>query len=301
LLMILAAAACEATEQQASDPGSASQVAYDAAGGPEGLPRYRRWSDRIGQGGQPEGDIAFKNLKALGYETILTVDGSVPDVETAKKYGLTYVHVPIGYDGIPREEALKIVKAAEMCKKPVYVHCHHGRHRGPAAAMLARMAVEGVTNENAVKGLELSGTSPKYSGLWKCVREFQVPTDAELSKIKKLPSSVRPEGLRGMMVDVAHRFTFLKASKMEEWKTPKDHPDVSPPHEARMLWENYREIVRLDEAKKHGKEFLRLANEGEKHATSLEEALRAKNFERAGQAYKKLKKNCDSCHADYRN
>jgi len=299
--MILAVAACEATDEQAAGPGSASQITYDAGGAPEGLPRYRRWSDRIGQGGQPEGDVAFRNLKALGYKTVLTVDGSIPDIEGAEKYGLTYVHVPIGYDGIPRGQALKIVKAAEMCRKPVYVHCHHGRHRGPAAAMLARMAVEGVTNETAVKGLEISGTSPKYAGLWESVREFKVPTEAELSKITTLPSSVKPEGLRGMMVDVSHRYAFLKASKMEDWKTPEDHPDVSPPHEARMLWERYREIVRLDEAKKLGKEFLRLANEGEKHATALEEALRAKNFERAGQAYKKLKKNCDSCHADYRN
>ena len=97
-------------------------------------------AERIGQGGQPAGEVAFQNLKALGFKSVLNVDGAVPDVEAAERQGLVYVHVPIGYDGIARDEALRIVKAAEMCEKPVYVHCHHGRHRGPAAAMLVRTA-----------------------------------------------------------------------------------------------------------------------------------------------------------------
>ena len=41
---------------------------------------------------------------------------------------------PIGYDGVPREQALRMIKAVQVAKGPVYFHCHHGKHRGPAGA-----------------------------------------------------------------------------------------------------------------------------------------------------------------------
>ena len=48
-------------------------------------------------GGQPKGDVAFSKLAEMGVKTIVSVDGAKPDLELAKKHGLRYVHIPIGY------------------------------------------------------------------------------------------------------------------------------------------------------------------------------------------------------------
>jgi cytochrome c556 len=100
---------------------------------------------------------------------------------------------------------------------------------------------------------------------------------------------------------VDQRFEFLKACQAAGWKTPLDKPDVSPKHEARMLWELYREMARLDEAKAKGEDFIKHAADAEKHAVDLEAALKAGDQEAATAAMKSLKKNCDSCHSMYRN
>src|SRR5262245_51167165 len=59
-----------------------------------GIENYRRLSAKIAQGGQPNEPASFAALKAEGITTILSVDGSTPNVEGAKAAGLKYVHVP---------------------------------------------------------------------------------------------------------------------------------------------------------------------------------------------------------------
>jgi protein tyrosine phosphatase (PTP) superfamily phosphohydrolase (DUF442 family) len=300
VLLLALALACESSQKCASAPAP-SAVTVDDHGDPKGLDRHRRWSDKIGQGAQPEGEEAFRNLKALGYVTVLSVDGGVPEVALAAKYGLAYAHVPIGYDGITIEEQIEIIKTAKETQGAVYVHCHHGKHRGPAAAMIARECLEGVSADDAVKALELSETSRDYTGLYRDVREFKAPTAAQIAAAPKPPSAVKPKGVQAAMVDVDKRFDFLKQSMENGWNPPAKSPDVSPKHEAKMLWELYREMARQDDAKAKGEEFLKYSADAEKHAGSLEEALRAGSNEAATAAFKALKKNCDSCHSVYRN
>jgi protein tyrosine phosphatase (PTP) superfamily phosphohydrolase (DUF442 family) len=277
-------------------------VAYDDHGAPAGLHRYHKWSENVGQGAQPEGDIAFKNLKALGYKTILSVDGSVPDVEGAKKHGLRYVHVPIGYDGVPEELALKIAATLQVSGGPVFVHCHHGKHRGPAAAMVLRICADKIPNAQALKEMEASKTSKNYTGLYRDIAAYKAPAAAELAKIKELPSKVLPKGLRAGMVDVNLRFEHLQLCKEAGWKQPKDHPDISPPHEARMLWELYREMGRNDtECRDKGEVFLAYMKAGEEAAIELEKAIRAGDAKIADKHYAVVKKNCQDCHEQYRN
>ena len=94
-------------------------------------------TEKVISGAQPEGDESFKALKALGVKTIVSVDGSAPDVATAKKFGLTYVHLPVTYSGIKPEEGKAIAKALEELPGPIYLHCHHGKHRSAAAVAVA--------------------------------------------------------------------------------------------------------------------------------------------------------------------
>src|SRR4051794_27773883 len=75
-----------------------------------GLPHAFRVSDRIYSGGSPDGEAGFAELERLGVKTIISVDGARPDVDAATRHGIRYVHLPVGYDGIPRERVLELSK-----------------------------------------------------------------------------------------------------------------------------------------------------------------------------------------------
>ena len=76
-------------------------------------------------------------LARLGVKTIVNVDGATPKLEMAQKYGLDYIHIPIGYDGITAEQSAAMVRVMREREGPFYFHCHHGKHRGPTAAAVA--------------------------------------------------------------------------------------------------------------------------------------------------------------------
>jgi protein tyrosine phosphatase (PTP) superfamily phosphohydrolase (DUF442 family) len=161
---------------------------------------YRRLSPRIVRGAQPVGDGDFAFLAAEGVRTIVTVDGAQPDVEGARRHGLRYVHVPIGYDGIPADKAAALVKAFRSLEGPFFVHCHHGKHRGPAACALGRMAIEGVGAEEAVAEMRDAGTDPKYRGLYAVPASYREPTAEEFAAVGPLPERAPVPELRAAMV-----------------------------------------------------------------------------------------------------
>src|SRR3712207_3553770 len=65
-----------------------------------GLHNFLPVSSQVYCGGEPEGEEGFQTLARLGVTMIVSVDGARPKVALARKYGLRYVHIPIGYDGI---------------------------------------------------------------------------------------------------------------------------------------------------------------------------------------------------------
>jgi protein tyrosine phosphatase (PTP) superfamily phosphohydrolase (DUF442 family) len=97
------------------------------------LPNAFRVSERIYSGGNPDDERGFAALAKLGVKTAISVDGARPDVETARRFGIRYVHLPFGYDGIPKDRIAELAKCAATMQGPLYIHCHHGKHRGPAA------------------------------------------------------------------------------------------------------------------------------------------------------------------------
>jgi hypothetical protein len=233
----------------------------------------------------------------------------MPDVEAARKLGLRYVHLPIGYDGVPREQAVRLIKAIKTLPGPVYVRCHHGKHRGPAAAAVCGIATEGWSKEKALAWMKEAGTSPDYRGLYSSAREFVPPTAEELERVgKELPERAEVPALVEMMVQVDGRWDHLKAVEKAGFKATADQPDIDPPHEALQLAELFRELVRLPETKERGKEFLAAVEVAERHATSLEGSLRSLGNRPTAEARRAVEsaflavgKSCTTCHASHRD
>ena len=87
-----------------------------------GLHNVIRITEKLLSGSVPEGDLGFQTLQKLGVKTIITVDGAKPEVERAKKFGMRYVHLPIGYDGVPAEQGLRLSKAVRDLPGLIYLH-----------------------------------------------------------------------------------------------------------------------------------------------------------------------------------
>ncbi|NUN52531.1 MAG: cytochrome c, partial [Planctomycetaceae bacterium] len=257
------------------------------------------------RGAQPEGDASFALLAGLGVRTILSVDGAAPDVEGAARHGIRTVHIPTEYSGVTRDQQVRIAKVAQVAAEDggLFVHCHHGKHRGPAASGVAWMARDGVPGEAAVADMKAAGTDPNYRGLYRDVLGFRPVTAEELARVTDadLPPVARVPDLVGSMVDLDRTFERMKAVKAAGWRTPAGMPDVQPSHEARILAERFRELLRLEDAKVKAEDFRGWAAGSEKAAWELEAALEAGDGKAAAAALETVSVSCKDCHSKYRN
>ena len=72
------------------------------------------------------------------------------------------------------------VRAVRDLPGSVYIHCHHGLHRGPTAAALALISIDGWSNENAIAAMKEIRPASIYKGLYRFGREFQRPESTEI-------------------------------------------------------------------------------------------------------------------------
>ena len=302
LLALAGACAAPAADPAPAD-GPAAAEGLPAQGERAGIHNLDRVAPGLLRGAQPEGDASFALLKSLGVKTLLSVDGARPDVEGAAKHGLRYVHLPMEYSAIPREAQVRIAKTAREAEGGLFVHCHHGKHRGPAAAGIAWMARDGAAPEAALAEMKRAGTDRKYEGLYADVGAYEPVTAEELARVKpeELGPVAQVPDFVGAMVRIDATFGHMQAVQKAGWKTPAAMPDVRPAHEARILAEHLRETARLEEVRARPEDFRRWLDEGEKAAWSLEEALRAGDGAAAKRHLEAVDSSCNSCHAVYRN
>ncbi|MCU0725317.1 MAG: hypothetical protein MUE73_05950 [Planctomycetes bacterium] len=288
LLLAILPAACGGSEPSPKAGGDATAV-----------PHFAWLSSRVARGAQPEGEASFAFLAAQGIRTLISVDGARPDVEAAARHGLRYVHIPFGYDQVPAEERRHIAKTVRELEGPFFIHCHHGRHRGPAAAAIAEQVLGGMTCEEAKEELVRAGTDPRYEGLYRSVTEFRAPGEEETRADPfDFPAVAPVPALAEAMVALDRRMDGLKAARAAGWKPPPDHPDIAPAHEALQAEELLAEMARLPEAA----EFPALLGESLLAARALRAALDAPiGPAEAETAYRRLTQSCSACHSEHRD
>ncbi|MDX1926976.1 MAG: hypothetical protein SFV81_10680 [Pirellulaceae bacterium] len=280
----------------------------------EHLPNAIRLHERVISGGQPDGEAAFEELQSLGVKTIISVDGAKPNVNLAAKYGMRYVHLPHGYNGIPDQVAVKLAKAVRDFEGPIFIHCHHGKHRSPTAATVACISNGMLQPAAATKILEFAGTSPNYAGLYQSASNARRVEDqlldslnAEFPEIAKLPPFAEA------MVELEHTFDHLKRLASSGWKAIEDQPDLDPAHEALLLFEHFTEMLRLESVAQEPAEFRKLLEESQADSQQLESLLRVRqaansNLENSlenkleiDSAMKRVSTNCAACHKLFRD
>lgn len=296
-LAVACASSTEQDEQAARQSAPILQAIEDPA-----IHHLIQVTPRIYSGAAPEaGDEAFfAALQKRGVKTIVSVDGSAPDVETAHRYGLRYVHIPFGYDGVPDEAAMQIVAAMEQTKGPIYFHCHHGVHRGPSAAAIALQAETGCSGAQAADLLRLAKTDPKYKGLWHDIENWTPP--AKSAPRPKLVEVAEVADFVEAMVKVDAQWDSMKAVQAAAWKVPADHPDLVPAKEAKILAEIFAGLTgTLSPEQQADQEFMRLLSESQKSTLALQKALEAGDTAAAEASFAAVKKGCADCHKTYRD
>jgi protein tyrosine phosphatase (PTP) superfamily phosphohydrolase (DUF442 family) len=268
------------------------------------LPNLVRVHENVLSGGLPEGDAGFAELKDLGVKTVITVDGAKPDVATAEKFGMRYVHLPHGYDGVPEQRAKELAKAVRDLPGVVYIHCHHGMHRSPAATAVACVGAGLINHNDAALVLKVAGTSLSYRGLFQSASDAHPLDKALLDDLQaEFPAVAKLPAMAEAMVAIEHVHDHLKAIEKAGWKTPADQPALTADHEALLLREHFTELLRTKEVQAKPEKFQQLAQQGESAGLALEEALKAPQIDaqRASRLFSAVSNNCKACHQAFRD
>jgi hypothetical protein len=172
------------------------------------------------------------------------------------------------------------------------------------------LATEGWDQAQARSWLERAGTDPKYKGLFTTVEGFKIPSVGEVEGVTtdQLPERAEVPALVETMVEVDRIWDRLKEIEKAGFRTPKDSPDLDPPHEALMLSEHFREASRHAEVKTKSESFARCLATAERDAKSLEAALREfasspgpTALEKTKASFARVGQDCMTCHARFRD
>lgn len=256
-------------------------------------------TDAVFSGGVPEGAEAFEELQKLGVKTIISVDGMKPDVNTAKRYQLRYVHLPHGYDGISKQRVLEIAKGMVDLPKPIFIHCHHGRHRSPAATASACVTLGWIDQAQALDVLRVAGTNSNYRGLYASVAKAGEFSKAEVEQVQvrfEEVASLPP--LIETMVAMDEHFERLLGMDTEVARDPTRRNSLAD--QVLLLSDHYAELYRSSVAERMPTGYLKLLQEGEAICTELESGLRSTERELMP-LVERLKSNCIHCHQRFRD
>ena len=331
LLFLGLATACAHSVEVAEHvvaPMELTGTAYEAAARVElpavspnagpGLHHVFELSENVISGAEPAGHEALEQIASWGVKTILSVDGKTPDAETAAALGMRYVHVPIEYSGIDEEELLKISKTFRELEGPFYVHCYHGKHRGPAAAAVGRVVLDGVPRERAIAEMrQWCSTASKYEGLYSTVATAHIPSAVESARFAfDFDAAHSFDGLRGAMIEMTRKWDLIKAAKKRSWRPDPEHPDVVPREEAVQLHQLFEACSELDGIRAWQDDFRAWLEDGRSGSEQLAQALAdharlnhavpagpelGETLALADMAFTRVAQSCTSCHAAYRD
>jgi len=280
-------------------------------------------SEDVVSGSEPGGVEAFRVLRSMGIATIVSVDGKLPDEELAARFGMTYVHVPIHYSGISDDELMRLAKTFREKEAPFYVHCFHGKHRGPAAAEVGRLVLDCIPREQALAELLRCGASSSYEGLYRSIAEGRIPERDETDRYQwSFPAAHPFGGFRQTMVEISRADDSLHYLSKRGWTPGEDHPDLDASNEATKLAAALLRSSELEDVIARPAEFHGWMTDAVKASVELRDALDARagsagsgssgngspgdvasdaSMRSIDRAFDSLSQSCKACHEVYRN
>lgn len=270
-------------------PGLHNVVSYTGSG-----------SEAFYSGSAPEGDAGFDALVKLGIKTVISVDGATPDLARAKARGLRMVHLPIGYDGFDDARKAELVRAVRDLPKPIYLHCHHGKHRSASAAGAVAVSLGWMTNEAAAARMKVSGTGVGYRGLWSCVAKAS-PMDAATIDAARgdFPEQTKPESLVASMVAIDEALDNIQfaVAATDSAKRGASAADAAKIADLLRILEKDESVERMAKSV----DFRALLRASSTQAGALEKLLGEGSSAGVPDAVGRLRESCKDCHVKHRD
>lgn len=302
----LAMTGCTGSQHtQAEQPQSdtpVAQLAAQAEHEEHALHNLHQLTPDLWSAGEPVGEDAFAELAALGIKTVISVDGVAPNKELAEKHAIAIVHLPIGYDGISEQRSRELAHAMATMPRPIFVNCHHGKHRGPAALCVGAIGSGDISTQQALDYMELAKTSPKYTGLWHAVDVAQPLSEAELHDGRiELPEQAVITGRVGAMAELDRLNESLWLCADNDFKAPEHHPDLAPISLAGQIHNMLRGLEDDPDSQTEGPDYFALLITSRDLASTLETQLEQGDIKSAHQTIELLNNSCNDCHSKFRN
>jgi uncharacterized protein (TIGR01244 family) len=123
----------------------------------EGLPNLHRVDENLYRSAQPTAQ-GMKNLKQMGFETVVNLRSFHSDRNDIGNTGLGYEHIYMKAWHPERKEIVRFLQIVTNPKRtPVLVHCLHGADRTGSMCALYRIAVQGWTKDEAIREMTEGG------------------------------------------------------------------------------------------------------------------------------------------------
>ncbi len=292
----LALSGCAGSQRQQPEADNA------ASHGAHALHNLHQLTPGLWSAGEPVGEPAYDELAALGIRTVISVDGVAPNKELAARHGITIVHLPIGYEGISEQRSRELAHAIATMPRPIFVNCHHGKHRGPAALCVGAIGSGDITSEQAAEFMKIAGTSPKYTGLWKAAANATVLSEADLHDDSiVLVEEAEIEDFVEAMAEVDRLYEFLQLCADNNFNAPADHPDLAPISLAGQIHNLLRGMEDDQAVADAGPDFFDMLIVSRDPASQLETQLEQNDIQGSFATLKLLTDSCSDCHTKYRN
>ncbi len=268
---------------------------------PEGpIHNLHMLSEGLYSGGEPPTSDHYAQLADLGIRTVVSVDAIAPDPQLAEPYGIQIVHLPIGYDSIDEQRALELAAVIKTLEHPIYVHCHHGKHRGPAALCVGAIGAGLITNDQAQEFMQTAGTSPKYTGLWNAAQSAQRIDESLIERVHELPARAPVSSFVDAMGQVDRLHDRLWDMSEDDWKTPEDHPDLSPSAVSGQIHDLLRAMLHDEIVTQEGLGMRSMMMTSINAAAQVERDIDSGRFHDAIRSMDVLHQSCVDCHDKYR-
>jgi hypothetical protein len=248
----------------------------------------------IWTGSAPLDAAAVVRLQGLGVRTIVSVD-ALPSPEVA---GVRCVHLPVGYDELPASFQASMLVVWRDCPRPIYVHCHRGHNRGPAAAVTLLRSLGRLDQEQAQSLMLQCGTSMAYPGLWRSMRSAVPISSQALSMLHAPPLQSKQQvgSIAAGMAAMDRSWSNVLRARTARFAS---NAATSAPVDAAAITDHLRQLKEL--TRKRSSQWQRgisLALEG---ANALEAALKRGDVDQAVLVSSWMDQHCTGCHARFRD
>ncbi|MEM7474998.1 MAG: hypothetical protein AAF483_08395 [Planctomycetota bacterium] len=243
-------------------------------------------------GGEPAKKEHFVALQSLGVKTIVSVDGLPPNLELAQEFGMEYVHIPLKYSGVTRNQTLALARVFMESNDALYVHCHLGKHRAPAAVAAMLRACNEIDQEESLALLKNAGTKRSYAGLWHDVRTAKLLEDDE--ELPELRQIQEVDDLAKTMASFVKHMDGMRA---------KTRSNQARAYSALLLQDGMKELVRSEKlAGNTDPDYMELLTGAAERLESVQKILASENpsQEKVQGLMKQIGQSCTNCHANYR-